>query len=178
MSYKNVKQGCLTRVPPQCVKSGCLTSEFVGNVTNKYCHVLSLFVNMRVGIRVRGLHLVFYPSEGYLRHWRVQAGGFARHSLCWCFDLARPAFWKPFGGLWGLFLASFFYPSEGYLRHYLLFFSTRDRFIGLAAQALSRTAAQTVLTVVLPPPPPPNLFTGGRREGAVALKYEYMLSAR
>ena len=112
----------------------------------------------------------FYPSEGYLRHWRVQAGGFARHSLCWCFDLARPAFWKPFGGLWGLFLASFFYPSEGYLRHYLLFFSTRDRFIGLAAQALSRTAAQTVLTVVLPPPPPPNLFTGGRREGAVALK--------
>ena len=112
-----------------------------------------------------------YPSEGYLRHWRVQAGGFARHSLCWCFDLARPAFWKPFGGLWGLFLASFFYPSEGYLRHYLLFFSTRDRFIGLAAQALSRTAAQTVLTVVLPPPPPPNLFTGGRREGAVALKY-------
>ena len=118
----------------------------------------------------------FYPSEGYLRHWRVQAGGFARHSLCWCFDLARPAFWKPFGGLWGLFLASFFYPSEGYLRHYLLFFSTRDRFIGLAAQALSRTAAQTVLTVVLPPPPPPNLFTGGRREGAVALKlYIYIL---
>ena len=75
-----------------------------------------------------GFRLVFfYPSEGYLRHWRVQAGGFARHSLCWCFDLARPAFWKPFGGLWGLFLASFFYPSEGYLRHYLLFFSTRDR---------------------------------------------------
>ena len=60
----------------------------------------------------------FYPSEGYLRHWQVQAGGFARHSLCWCFGVAGPAFWKPFRGLWGLFLASFFYPSEGYLRHW------------------------------------------------------------
>ena len=60
----------------------------------------------------------FYPSEGYLRQWQVQAGGFARHSLCWCFGVARPAFWKPFRGLWGLFLASFFYPSEGYLRQW------------------------------------------------------------
>ena len=60
----------------------------------------------------------FYASEGYLRQWQVQAGGFARHSLCWCFGVARPAFWKPFRGLWGLFLASFFYPSEGYLRQW------------------------------------------------------------
>ena len=49
----SVKQGCPTRVSPQCVNSGCLTSEFAGIVTNK---VLSLFVNIRVGIRVRGLY--------------------------------------------------------------------------------------------------------------------------
>ena len=40
----SVKQGCPTRVPLQCVKSGCLTSEFVGNVTNKYCLCLSTYV--------------------------------------------------------------------------------------------------------------------------------------
>ena len=36
----SVKQGCPTRVSPQCVNSACLTSEFVGNVTNKYCFCL------------------------------------------------------------------------------------------------------------------------------------------
>ena len=41
----SVKHGCPTRVPPQCVKSGCLTSEFVGNVTNKYCLCLSTYVS-------------------------------------------------------------------------------------------------------------------------------------
>ena len=40
-----VKQGCPTRVSPQCVNSGCLTSEFVGNVTNKYCLCLSTYVS-------------------------------------------------------------------------------------------------------------------------------------
>ena len=41
----SVKQGCPTRVSPQCVNSGCLTSEFVGNVTNKYCLCLSTYVS-------------------------------------------------------------------------------------------------------------------------------------
>ena len=30
---------------PQCVNSGCLTSEFAGNVTNKYCLCLSTYVS-------------------------------------------------------------------------------------------------------------------------------------
>ena len=41
----SVKQGCPTKVSPQCVKSGCLTTEFVGNVTNKYCLCLSTNVS-------------------------------------------------------------------------------------------------------------------------------------
>ena len=41
----SVKQGCPTRVSPQCVNSGCLTNEFVGNVTNKYCLCLSTYVS-------------------------------------------------------------------------------------------------------------------------------------
>ena len=58
MSHKSVKQECLTRalrnsvkqgrptrVSPQCVNSGCLTSEFAGNVTNKYCLCLSTYVS-------------------------------------------------------------------------------------------------------------------------------------
>ena len=42
---KSVKQGCPTRVSPQWVNSGCLTSEFAGNVTNKYCLCLSTYVS-------------------------------------------------------------------------------------------------------------------------------------
>ena len=42
---RSVKQGCPTRVSPQCVNSGCLTSEFAGNVTNKYCLCLSTYVS-------------------------------------------------------------------------------------------------------------------------------------
>ena len=45
MSSKSVKQGCPTRVSPQCVNSWCLTSEFAGNVTNKYCLCLSTYVS-------------------------------------------------------------------------------------------------------------------------------------
>ena len=45
VSSKSVKQGCPTRVSPQCVNSGCLTSEFAGNVTNKYCLCLSTYVS-------------------------------------------------------------------------------------------------------------------------------------
>ena len=41
----SVKQGCPTRVSPQCVNSGCLTNEFVGNVANKYCLCLSTYVS-------------------------------------------------------------------------------------------------------------------------------------
>ena len=41
----SVKQGCPTRVSHQCVKSGCLTSEFAGNVINKYCLCLSTYVS-------------------------------------------------------------------------------------------------------------------------------------
>ena len=41
----SVKQGCPTRVSPQCVNSGCRTSEFAGNVTNKYCLCLSTYVS-------------------------------------------------------------------------------------------------------------------------------------
>ena len=41
----SVKQGCPTKVSPQCVNSGCLTSEFAGNVTNKYCLCLSTYVS-------------------------------------------------------------------------------------------------------------------------------------
>ena len=41
----SVKQGCPTRVPPQCVHSVCLTSEFAGNVTNKYCLCLSTYMS-------------------------------------------------------------------------------------------------------------------------------------
>ena len=41
----SVKQGCPTRVSPECVNSGCLTSEFAGNVTNKYCLCLSTYVS-------------------------------------------------------------------------------------------------------------------------------------
>ena len=41
----SVKQGCPTRVLPQCVNSGCLTSEFAGDVTNKYCLCLSTYVS-------------------------------------------------------------------------------------------------------------------------------------
>ena len=41
----SVKQGCPTKVSPQCVNSGCLTSEFVGNVTNKYSLCLSTYVS-------------------------------------------------------------------------------------------------------------------------------------
>ena len=53
----SVKQGCPTRVSPQRVNSGCLTSGFAGKCEK---WVLSLFLNIRVGIRVRGLHLVFF----------------------------------------------------------------------------------------------------------------------
>ena len=42
---KSVKQGCPTRVSHQCVNSGCLTSEFAGNVINKYCLCLSTYVS-------------------------------------------------------------------------------------------------------------------------------------
>ena len=41
----SVKQGRPTRVSPQCVNSGCLTSEFAGSVTNKYCLCLSTYVS-------------------------------------------------------------------------------------------------------------------------------------
>ena len=46
----SVKQGCPTRVSPQCVNSGCLPSRFAGK-----CEAVP---HIRVGIRVRGLHLV------------------------------------------------------------------------------------------------------------------------
>ena len=45
VSSKSVKQGCPTRVSPQCVNPGCLTSEFAGNVTNKYCLCLSTYMS-------------------------------------------------------------------------------------------------------------------------------------
>ena len=45
VSNKSVKQCSSTRVSPQCVNSGCLTSEFVGNATNKYCLCLSTYVS-------------------------------------------------------------------------------------------------------------------------------------
>ena len=41
----SVKQGCPTTVSPQCVNSGRLTSEFAGDVTNKYCLCLSTYVS-------------------------------------------------------------------------------------------------------------------------------------
>ena len=41
----SVKQGCPTKVSRQCVNSGCLTSEVVGNVTNKCCLCLSTYVS-------------------------------------------------------------------------------------------------------------------------------------
>ena len=52
----SVKQGCPTRVPPQCVKSGCPTIGFAGKGAK---YVLSPLLRIPVGIRVRGLHLVF-----------------------------------------------------------------------------------------------------------------------
>ena len=43
--HNSVKQRCPTRVSHQCVNSGCLTSEFAGNVINKYCLCLSTYVS-------------------------------------------------------------------------------------------------------------------------------------
>ena len=43
--HNSVKQGRPTRVSPQRVNSGCLTSEFAGSVTNKYCLCLSTYVS-------------------------------------------------------------------------------------------------------------------------------------
>ena len=66
---KSVKQGCPTRVSPQCVNSGCLTSEFAGNVTNKYCLCLSTYVS---AFGFVGFILFFFdiacPSSKYTKY--------------------------------------------------------------------------------------------------------------
>ena len=67
----SVKQGCPTRVLPQCVNSGCLTSEFAGDVTNKYCLCLSTYVSAFgfVGFilfHFSNLHVFFGHGKAYL----------------------------------------------------------------------------------------------------------------
>ena len=56
----SVKQGRPTRVSPQCVNSGCLTSEFAGSVTNKYCLCLSTYVS---AFGFVGFILFFFGSK-------------------------------------------------------------------------------------------------------------------
>ena len=71
----SVKQGCPTRVSPQCVNSGCLTSEFAGDVTNKYCLCLSTYVS---AFGFVGFILFFFnkmttqPGKGYRIRRREQ----------------------------------------------------------------------------------------------------------
>ena len=63
----SVKQGCPTRVSPQRVNSGCLTSEFAGNVTNKYCLCLSTYVS---AFGFVGFILFFFSTPFLL--WSVE----------------------------------------------------------------------------------------------------------
>ena len=70
VSNKSVKQECLTRALRNSVKQGLsyktVTSVCQLRVSHKWVRwkmweiVLSLFLNIRVGIRVRGLHLVSF----------------------------------------------------------------------------------------------------------------------
>ena len=74
----SVKQGCPTRVSPQCVNSGCLTSEFVGNVTNKYCLCLSTYVSAFgfVGFILFSMEKPWEKCDKRMKHHRILVAHF------------------------------------------------------------------------------------------------------
>ena len=115
---------------PQCVTSGCPTLKWV---RWKMLQVLFLFFNIRVGIRVRGLHLVFFLRANWTTHQQLIMWKTMYHATHQN-PITKPVFYPGLANLeWHLALQQLHVARCGHIAVY----STNKRWLSLVSGSLA-----------------------------------------